>query len=238
VDRWFFIRYQDSSPHLRLRFHGAPPALAADLLSTLHDWAVELRRAGLAADLRLESYAPETDRYGGPGLLADAERVFHADSLVTLAALRLARAERSLSRELVAAVNTAGIARDFLSGIADGPSVGAWLAAAYPKSEQHHQAFRTHRAAALRAIGSDGPSSPAGGLLPADPALTAAWQQRATVLAAYAARLDRSSADPVLASLLHMSHNRLAGIDPEAERRAYAVARGAVEAHRARGLSR
>ncbi|MCC9306485.1 lantibiotic dehydratase [Kitasatospora sp. RB6PN24] len=238
VDRWFFIRYQDPAPHLRLRFHGAPPALATGLLPALHDWAVELRRTGLAADLRLESYAPETDRYGGPELQADAERVFHADSLVALAALRLARAQRGLSRDLLAAVNTAGIARDFLRGAVDGAPVGAWLAAAYPKSEQHHQAFRAQRAAALAAIGPDGPSVPVGGLLPADPALAGAWQQRAAALAGYAARLDRSWADPVLASLLHMSHNRLVGIDREAERRAHALARGAVEAHRARRSSR
>ncbi|MFJ6140871.1 lantibiotic dehydratase [Kitasatospora sp. NPDC092286] len=270
VDRWFFIRYQDPAPHLRLRFHGAPQALAGDLLPALHDWALELRRAGLAADLRLESYAPETDRYGGAEVLADAERVFHADSLVALAALRLARAERGLSRELLAAVNIAGTAQSFLAGrggppadrpaadtgtVADagsrgpgagprppaaapgGPSAGAWLAAVYPKSHEHHQAFRALRAAALRAIGPDGPTAPAGGLLPADPALLAAWQQRAAELARYAARLDPPSVDPVLASLLHMGHNRLVGIDREAERRAYALARGAVEAHRARRSS-
>ncbi|MFJ3217842.1 lantibiotic dehydratase [Kitasatospora sp. NPDC086801] len=265
VDRWFFVRYQDSAPHLRLRFHGAPPVLAAELLPTVHDWVRELRRAGLAADLRLEGYAPETDRYGGAEVLADAERVFHADSLVTLAALRLARAERALSRDLLAAVNIAGTAQAFLAGRAgrsaggrgpDGgpedradlpiarqavppavpgvPSVGAWLAGVYPKSERHHQAFRAQRAAALRAIGPDGPTVPAGGLLPADSALTDAWQQRAAALARYAARVEPSSADPVLASLLHMAHNRLIGIDREAERRAYALARGAVEAHRAR----
>ncbi|MFJ2577183.1 lantibiotic dehydratase [Kitasatospora aureofaciens] len=255
VDRWFFVRYQDPAPHLRLRFHGAPPALATALLPALHDWALELRRAGLAADLRLDSYAPETDRYGGAEVLADAERVFHADSLVALAALRQARADRRLSRELLAAVNIAGTAQAFLAARAahpadhhatattataaaaatpGAPPVGAWLAAVYPKSERHHQAFRSQRAAALRAIGPDGPTLPAGGLLSAEPGLTEAWQHRATALARYAVRLDAPSADPVLASLLHMGHNRLVGIDREAERRAYALARGAVEAHRAR----
>ncbi|MER8105516.1 lantibiotic dehydratase [Kitasatospora sp. NPDC094016] len=248
VDRWFFIRYQDSAPHLRLRFHGAPPVLAAQLLPTVHDWVRELHRAGLSADLRLEGYAPETDRYGGAEVLADAERVFQADSLVALTALRLARSERSLSRDLLAAVNLAGTAQGFLAGrtgqpagqpaedrVPDGgPSVGAWLAGVYPKSERHHQAFRAQRAAALRAIGPDGPTVPAGGLLPADPALADAWQQRAVALARYASRVEPSSADPALASLLHMGHNRLIGIDREAERRAHALARGAVEAHRAR----
>ncbi|MER7757993.1 lantibiotic dehydratase [Kitasatospora sp. NPDC097643] len=237
VDRWFFIRYRDPAPHLRLRFHGTPPALAADLLPALHDWTLDLRRAGLAADLRLETYTPETDRYGGPHVLADAERVFHADSLTALATLRLSRTARGGGppRDLLAAVNAAATAQAFLAGLGTvSPSVGAWLAAVYPKSEQHHQAFRTHRAAALRAIGPDGPTTPTGALLPDDPALTAAWEQRATQLAHYAARLDRPAADTALASLLHMGHNRLIGIDREAERRTYALARGATEAHRTR----
>ncbi|MFJ6623210.1 lantibiotic dehydratase [Kitasatospora sp. NPDC091335] len=234
VDRWFFIRYRDPAPHLRLRFHGTPPALAAGLLPILHDWAHDLRRAGLAADLRLDGYTPETDRYGGPDALAHAERVFHADSLVALAALRLARAARTTPGELLAAVNLTATAQDFLTARPTPPPVGTWIAATYPKSEPHHQAFRAHRGTALRAIGPDGPTTPAGGLLPADPDLTAAWQQRAARLAHYAPRLTPPCAGPALASLLHMGHNRLVGIDREAERRAYAIARGTLEAHRTR----
>ncbi|MFJ1755404.1 lantibiotic dehydratase [Kitasatospora sp. NPDC088134] len=238
VDRWFFIRYRDPAPHLRLRFHGDPAALAADLLPALHDWAHEVRRSGLAADLRLEGYTPEADRYGGPDLLADAERVFHADSLVALAALRLSRAGRSTPGELLAAVNLTATARDFLAARPVPAAVGPWIAATYPKSEEHHRSFRAHRAAALTAIPLDGPTVPAGGLLPSDPDLTEAWQLRTARLAAYAPRLDPHTAGPALASLLHMGHNRLIGIDREAERRAYALARGALEAHRAANLPR
>ncbi|MET8628064.1 lantibiotic dehydratase [Kitasatospora sp. NPDC004669] len=237
VDRWFFIRYRDPAPHLRLRFHGTPPALAADLLPALHDWAHDLRRAGLATDLRLDTYTPETDRYGGPETLAFAERVFHADSLVALATLslaRTARTARTVPGELLAAVNAAATAQAFLAARPTPTPLGTWLTATYPKSETHHQAFRTHRTAALRAIGSDGPTTPAGGLLPADPALTAAWHHRAARLAHYAAHLSAPDASPALASLLHMGHNRLIGIEPEAERRTYALTRGTLEAHRAR----
>nr|WP_255519034.1 lantibiotic dehydratase [Kitasatospora sp. SID7827] len=234
VDRWFFVRYRDPAPHLRLRFHGEPSALTGELLPALHDWAHGLRRSGLAADLRLEGYAPEADRYGGPEVLADAERVFHADSLVALAALRLVRTARGTPGELLAAANLTATARDFLAARPVPVPVGPWVAATYPKSEAHQRIFRTQRAAALRAIGPDGPAAPAGGLLPADAALAGAWRLRAERLAAYAPRLAGPVAGPALASLLHMGHNRLIGIDREAERRAYALARGALEAHRAR----
>ncbi|MFI1170286.1 lantibiotic dehydratase [Streptomyces melanogenes] len=235
IDRWFFIRYRDPQPHLRIRFHGESPARTADLLTVVRDWAAELRAAHLASGLRLETYDPELERYGGPEAMAAAERVFHADSLVALSA-GAARGLPGPDRDLFSAVNTADIARHFLAG-AGGPPADVWLPAAYPKSEHDHRAFRDNRAAVLRAIGPDGPA-------PAfsSPELALAWQWRAARLADHGALLaelrerdpDRMPPAPVAGSLIHMSHNRLIGIDPQAERRALALARGAFEAHRAR----
>lgn len=235
IDRWFFIRYRDPGPHLRIRFHGESPARAAALLTVVRDWATELRAAHLASGLRLETYDPELERYGGTEAMAAAERVFHADSLVALSAAAV-RGRPGPDRDLFSAVNTADIARHFLAG-AGGPPADVWLPAAYPKSEQDHRAFRANRAAVLRAIGPDGPA-------PAfsSPALALAWERRADRLADHGALLaelrerdpDRIPPTWVAGSLIHMSHNRLIGIDPEAERRALALARGAFEAHHAR----
>ncbi|MFG2146294.1 lantibiotic dehydratase [Streptomyces sp. NPDC048696] len=239
IDRWFFVRYRDPEPHLRIRFHGESPAAATALLPLVRDWAAELGAAHLASGLRLETYDPELERYGGPEAMAAAERVFHADSLVALAA-GPSRGRPGPERDLFAAVNAADIARHFLAG-AGGPPVDVWLPAVHPKSERDHRAFRDNRAAVLRAIGPDGPA-------PAfsSAALAQAWERRAAQLSAYGAELmslrkgdpDRVAPESVLGSLLHMSHNRLIGIDPDSERRTYALARGAFEAHRARRRAR
>ncbi|KOU42911.1 lantibiotic dehydratase [Streptomyces sp. WM6378] len=236
VDRWFFIRYRDPAPHLRIRFHGDEPGPVAALLPLVRDWAADLRRANLAAGLRLEAYDPELERYGGPEAMAAAERVFQADSLAAIAGIGALHGRTGPERDLLAAVNSADLARHFLDG-ADGPAPGVWFPAAFAKSERDHRAFRDHRAAVLGAIGPDGPAPDA-----ADPALRHVWEERAARLAEYGQLLadlyasgpDRRPPASVAASLIHMSHNRLIGIDPEAERRAHALARGAFEAHGAR----
>ncbi|MFF0560105.1 lantibiotic dehydratase [Streptomyces sp. NPDC004266] len=84
---WFFLRYADPDPHLRLRFRGEPETLWPVLLPAVREWAEELRDAGLTDRLVLDTYDPETERYGGPAALGHAERVFHADSAAVLAQL-------------------------------------------------------------------------------------------------------------------------------------------------------
>jgi thiopeptide-type bacteriocin biosynthesis protein len=69
--------------------------------------------------------------------------------------------------------------------------------------------------------------------------VVASWSRRAQAIAEYGITLRRISspwvAPPrVLHSLFHMHHNRLIGIDRQNEQITYAVARGAVQAHRDR----
>ncbi len=96
VDRWFFLRYNQPSSHLRLRL---------GLTSTVHLEAVRERieavfeshpqESGKAAvtDLRWVPYEPEWDRYGGPFGVALAEDLFHRSSETALALLRKVAAD-------------------------------------------------------------------------------------------------------------------------------------------------
>ncbi|WP_436499251.1 lantibiotic dehydratase [Actinokineospora sp. HUAS TT18] len=214
VDRWFFIRYADPDPHLRLRLHAGQEALPI-----LHDWAARLCAEGLASRLVLDTYEPESARYGGPELLPAAEAAFHADSVAAMAQLRL-----PVPSELLVAANYVDILRSF-----GDPDWDEWLLDHYTKGE-HHKAFQRSRAQALDLI------SPYEGW-PAMPTQALdAWRDRAPALAAYgeAARAANAPRDQILSALLHMHHNRLIGIDPDAEARSLAIARGAVEAHRNR----
>jgi lantibiotic biosynthesis protein len=76
----FFVRYRDPEPHLRLRFHGQPSRLMSELLPRLHEFGVRLQGQGLLTRFVLDTYEPETERYGGPALLREAEMLFAADS--------------------------------------------------------------------------------------------------------------------------------------------------------------
>lgn len=81
VDRWFYIRYADPFPHLRIRVRSAdaPRALAA-----LAAWGAEVVDAGLSSDLAVASYAPEIARYGGPDTYDAVEQFFEHNSEVSM----------------------------------------------------------------------------------------------------------------------------------------------------------
>ncbi|CAM5489824.1 Nisin biosynthesis protein NisB [Streptomyces xanthochromogenes] len=80
VDRWFFLRYADPMPHLRIRFHAARPDLSASVLATALEWANSLIHDGLAGEVAVVGYDREVERYGGPDAIDAMERVFQANS--------------------------------------------------------------------------------------------------------------------------------------------------------------
>ncbi len=78
VDYWFFIRYYDPNPHLRLRFHCQPEAshtLLSSLRQTLQSWV----DTGRVNRVQLDTYERELERYG-PLTIVLCERVFWQDS--------------------------------------------------------------------------------------------------------------------------------------------------------------
>lgn len=93
AESWFFIRYNDPDPHIRLRFQGEPPRLLSQLLPVLTAWGHSLVESGLLRKLALDSYDREIERYGGLEGIQIAEQVFAADSIAVtdIIALRIQR---------------------------------------------------------------------------------------------------------------------------------------------------
>ena len=102
IDGWFFLRYADPDPHLRVRLHGTPDALRDGVLPALHDAVAELLDDGSVSRLVLDTYDREVDRYGGPLAMPVAERIFEADSDAVLALLSSLDARRCRRRRTVA----------------------------------------------------------------------------------------------------------------------------------------
>ncbi|MCB5908452.1 lantibiotic dehydratase [Streptomyces pinistramenti] len=242
VDRWFFIRYHDTAPHLRLRIHGTDAA-RAELTDRVRDWAARLRRLGLINRVVFDTYDPEWERYGGPDTMAGAERVFHADSVAALEKLRLRNAGQLCSDPLLLqASNHIDLIRAFSH---DPEEADATAAGRQPEPWMHqlldrtvrlpeHRAFQQRRREALALV------DPWGGWnrLRAEPGgatLLRCWADRAGAVRAYRKQLDQlgphswSSQPEVLDALLHMQHNRLVGVNPESERKVLAIVRGVVQ---------
>jgi len=88
VDRWFFIRYRDPEPHLRLRFHGKPERLLAEVLPRLSAACAAVLEEGIGWRVQLDTYEREVERYGGPAGIELAEELFQADSEAVLSILQ------------------------------------------------------------------------------------------------------------------------------------------------------
>lgn len=98
ADSWFFMRYADPDPHLRVRWRGGPAVLAKELAPKLLGWGAELVEGGYLQRFALDTYDQEVERYGGPAGMALAEKLFEADSIAVAELLDL-RANRKLDND-------------------------------------------------------------------------------------------------------------------------------------------
>lgn len=241
---WFFLRYWQGGPHVRLRVAGldrpAAAALTAELADRLAvagrltddeaplDAAEHLRAAaGHAAGetgldrvvqpLRVPgvhpgSYAPETERYGGPDHLAAAERLFCLSSGLALGVL--SRAPSPAARAGLALQATA-------------------IAASAVGSPAEQAVFPVYGLGALRGLVEQlgHPRERIDGWLQVPPwtgaadrpgGPLAAWRGAVEALAGALRPAGTVHPGGVLSSHVHMLHNRL-GLGLVEEMRTYAA---------------
>lgn len=88
---WHFLRYNDPDSHIRLRFQGNSETLTHKVWPQLCSWAEGLINKGLCRRLIIDTYEREVERYGGSAGLAEAEKLFSADSLAVSRILKLSK---------------------------------------------------------------------------------------------------------------------------------------------------
>jgi thiopeptide-type bacteriocin biosynthesis protein len=207
---YWFARYRSphESDHLRLRLQAHGGEQYASLLTAVSVWAEQLQEQGKVGRLVVDTYYPETGRYGhGPAMVA-AEAVFAADSQLVAAQLRNLP-DTTISPTVLTAVNMLSTVEGYLGG--DAPAC-AWLMShpapvtTTPDRSLTDQVSNLARGGVLRDLpGWDGE-------------VADAWQLRADALGSYRQHLpDIARTDDILESLLHMHYNRALGIDRESE---------------------
>ncbi|MCG3138039.1 MAG: Nisin biosynthesis protein NisB [Phycisphaerae bacterium] len=87
--RWFFIRYGDPDWHVRLRFYGDGPTLAARILPALYAAAEPALQSGGLHRLLLDTYHREWERYGGDVGIELFEHFSHIDSQAVIDIVKL-----------------------------------------------------------------------------------------------------------------------------------------------------
>jgi thiopeptide-type bacteriocin biosynthesis protein len=84
VEDWFFHRYPEPEPHLRVRFRGDPARLTTEVLPLLAARLAPFVDDGQVARWQLDTYVREVERYGGGEGMLLAERVFGVDAACVL----------------------------------------------------------------------------------------------------------------------------------------------------------
>jgi thiopeptide-type bacteriocin biosynthesis protein len=245
VDHWFFVRYADPAPHLRVRFHAAADAAREAVLVEATAWASGLARHGLVNRMVVDSYVREVERYGGPDGVAAMEEVFGADSALVAGILAAVRSGRlTLDPTVVAGCTLDRLFARYgldLPGrlrLLDGLGAGDGVPVA-PLQERRvllcellvaedarrgslpqEQAEQDRRLGDLWAVHQ--------------PALETAFA-RVRELAEHG-KLWKPEAE-ILASLAHMHLNRLLGTDAERERTVYALWRHSLRSIHRRALA-
>lgn len=84
--KWFFIRYHDPKPHLRIRFHLNNPEDYTLVLNKINEELQEFIKSGEISNVSIETYTREIERYG-QNTIEEAETLFHLNSEFTLLCL-------------------------------------------------------------------------------------------------------------------------------------------------------
>jgi thiopeptide-type bacteriocin biosynthesis protein len=231
--RWFFIRYWDQQPHLRVRLHGPPQRMRNEAWRKLELALRPYLDRGDIWTLQLDTYEREVERYGGPGAIEGAERFFTADSDLAVALIELDPDRADDFREHFAVASIHALLTDFgfdhaarltwTRSVRDSLLADLGLAPDTLIGLGRH--FRTAKSSLERLLD---PHPDATGAVAAESGddvrevIRAALRQRSPEAEAFAATLRRqerageltASMSGVIASLAHMSVNRLVPRSP------------------------
>ncbi|WP_165423830.1 lantibiotic dehydratase [Ktedonosporobacter rubrisoli] len=233
ISDWFFIRYTDPQPHLRLRFHATNAQTCDQLLITTLAWGRNLVEHGLIHHLNIEGYDRETARYGGPEAIDTIERLFSANSQVVSDIIAGRYSQHITLDPFVVAVFSLD---QFLASWGFSALERLNFTQAYTTQYEYREIFRPLRKSLLslllqEEIHQDIDVKRQKALLQAiiggqAPVVRQAAQRIRTLVES-----DRlwGSESSILMSLVHMHLNRLLGAEPEQERKVYACWRHALE---------
>lgn len=79
ITKWFFIRYADPEPHLRIRFYNCDAKKLSFVIFSFRKVLRELMNEEIVWKIQLDTYSRELNRYGGANI-ENMESLFEVDS--------------------------------------------------------------------------------------------------------------------------------------------------------------
>lgn len=227
---YFFMRYADPKPHIRLRFHGERDRLY-EALPFIMDWCSELSRSHRIGDMNLSVYEREIERYGGARLIGRAEQLFCADSFAVENIVNWKRTgSLSFTQEEAAVVSVLLYVTHFYDSLEE----QLRFMELYYHTSSYRNEFKEKKDRLLAVCdmengwrnlcaGEDGAR------------LYALLNGRNPLITAYKEAIEEERRQPefksdIVASVLHLHCNRLLGTDRELERKVMAFAESVLYA--------
>lgn len=93
ISQWFFIRYSDPNPHLRLRFKLTQTENYTEVLHKVNTTLTEYTNSGEISNILIDIYNREIERYGS-NTIEEAETLFWNNSEFTLQCLHYTDEEK------------------------------------------------------------------------------------------------------------------------------------------------
>jgi len=109
---FFFVRYNDDFPHIRIRFYNSNSDLQFDLQREFMKYLSPMTEKGIIGKVQIDEYAREVERYGGAKIV-EVEKLFFGDSLTTLKTLACIPEIQPKDRILLAVKNIDVLLSDF-----------------------------------------------------------------------------------------------------------------------------
>lgn len=207
IDRWFFVRYADPRPHIRLRIHG-PEQGPSGIVRTLEQHLADAVERRVLAAVQYDTYVREVERYGGQGAIELAERAFHIDSETIVGVLGAVDADTRSSRALeIALWSVDALAAAFF------PEQATRRALYETLSADQNSALRKRESETFRALKRNIDFILNGSGPPSDIAvIQSQFQQRSSRLTPLVTQWKHASDRPledIVQAVLHMNVNRL-----------------------------
>jgi len=112
IEQWFFVRYQDHAPHIRLRLKVSPEAIS-DILIAFKNQFEDRIQQHLIREFQIDVYSRELERYAAGGI-ENTESFFWASSELVLQFLKQQHATDSVSTHSFALYSTWAIIKAFI----------------------------------------------------------------------------------------------------------------------------
>ncbi|MHB8206980.1 lantibiotic dehydratase [Mucilaginibacter sp.] len=112
ISKWFFIRYEDHSPHIRLRLQVAPKAIS-EVLTAFKEKLADRIRQHVVREYQIDVYSRELERYAAAGM-EKTESFFWASSELVLSFLKQNNLQMAGTAHHFALYSTLPIIQEFI----------------------------------------------------------------------------------------------------------------------------